>query len=105
MEGNAQRLALVAGGWAWTMFESRKNSQPEKGLEIRTLPTSPLHAMLDELLVYRDYVLIIVLKHNEVMGSEVKKRLGSFFFSEAERKGEVIKRCEIIEQTQSAHPK
>lgn len=59
--------------------------------------------MLDELLVYRDYVLIIVLKHNEVMWQDVKKE-GESFLKDAKRKGESIKRCEIIEQAQYVHP-
>ena len=33
----------------------RKNLKGEKSQKIRTLPTCPVHAMLDELLVYRDY--------------------------------------------------
>ena len=61
------------------MLGSRKNSKRGNCSKIRTVPTTPLHAMLDELLVYRDYVLIIVLKHNEVMGSEVKKGWEVFF--------------------------
>jgi len=62
------------------MLESRKNQKPEKCSKIRTVPTSPLHAVLDELLVYRDYVLIIVLNHNEVMGQEVKEEQKVFFW-------------------------
>jgi len=41
-------------------------------LKIRTLPTCPVHAMLDELRGYRDYVLIIVLKSNDA--SKVKRK-------------------------------
>ena len=60
----SQRFALVACGWAWTMLESRENSKREKYLKIRTLPTRPLHAMLDELLNYRDYDFDYSLKQS-----------------------------------------
>jgi len=33
-----------------------KNLKVGKCLKIRTLPTCPVHALLDELLCYRDYV-------------------------------------------------
>ncbi|MDO9129214.1 MAG: hypothetical protein Q7U34_05040, partial [Anaerolineales bacterium] len=42
----AQRFALLAGGRAWTMLGSRKNSKPEKCLKMATNPTCPVHAML-----------------------------------------------------------
>ena len=37
------------------MLGSRTNLKREKCLKIRTLPTRPVHALLDELLIYRDY--------------------------------------------------
>ena len=48
MQGTAQRFALLAGGWAWKISGRRTNSKPEKCLKIRTLPTRPVHALLDE---------------------------------------------------------
>jgi len=42
----AQRFALLAGGRAWTMLGSRRNSKPEKCLNMVTNPTCPVHAVL-----------------------------------------------------------
>jgi len=57
------------------MLESRKNSKAENCLKIRTLPTRPLHAMLDELLIYRDYDFDYSLKPISMSAmQEVKKR-------------------------------
>jgi len=50
-QASVQRFALLAGGRAWKLFGSRKNPKPEKCLKIRTVPTRPVHALLDELLI------------------------------------------------------
>jgi len=42
----SQRFALLALGRAWIMLESRKNSQPEKCLQMATNPQRPVHAVL-----------------------------------------------------------
>src|SRR6266511_43173 len=41
-----QRFALLAGGRAWTMLGSRKNSKPENYLKLPQDPTCPVHAVL-----------------------------------------------------------
>jgi len=70
----------VSGGWvgvdkAW----EQKKLEGRKCSKIRTLPTRPLHAVLDELLGYGDCVLIIVLKLNQVLEREAKKAVKVLF--------------------------
>jgi len=45
-EMSAQRLALLAPGWAWILSGSRENSKPEKCLKTRQNPRRPVHAVL-----------------------------------------------------------
>jgi hypothetical protein len=42
----AQRFALPACGWAWTLFGSRKNPKPEKCSKMPQNPTRQVHALL-----------------------------------------------------------
>jgi hypothetical protein len=49
------------------MLGGRTNSKPEKSLKIRTLPTRPVHAVLDELLAIGIAFLIIVLNYRAVI--------------------------------------
>ena len=44
----AQRLALLALGRGWILFESRKNSKPEKCSKMPQNPQRPVHALLLE---------------------------------------------------------
>jgi hypothetical protein len=44
--GASQRFALLALGRAWILFESRKNSKPEKYLKMPQNPQRPVHALL-----------------------------------------------------------
>ncbi len=46
LTSSAQRYALLAAGWAWTMFGSRRNSKPEKCLKTATNPRRPVHVLL-----------------------------------------------------------
>ena len=46
MQGTAQRFALPACGRAEILFESRKNSKPEKCLKKPQTPTRQVHALL-----------------------------------------------------------
>jgi len=46
----AQRLALLAGGRAWTLPGSSINSKLENCLEIAQTPTCPVHAVLGAVL-------------------------------------------------------
>jgi hypothetical protein len=53
----AQRFALLAGGRAWILFESRKNSKPEKCLKMPQNPQRPVHALLGCLPAYQNLLL------------------------------------------------
>ena len=79
---------------------SRKSLKVEKSQKIRTLPTRPLHAVLDELFDYRNYVLIIALNKKHVSKLRRRNNSGSFI----QVGGMDVKRCENIEQADSTHP-
>ena len=79
---------------------SRKKLKAEKSQKIRTLPTRPLHAVLDELIDYRNYVLIIALNKNHVSIVRRKKGCGSII----QVQGMEQKRGENIEQAESTLP-
>src|SRR5258705_13775983 len=48
----AQRLALLAGGRAWTLLGSRENSKPEKYLK---MPQNPQHTLLGVVRLNKTY--------------------------------------------------
>jgi hypothetical protein len=72
----------------------------EKSQKIRTLPTRPLHAVLDELFDYRNCDLIIALNKHHV--SNLRSEKGSESFNQGSGMG--AKRRENIEQAESTHP-
>ena len=82
------------------MLGRRKNSKPEKKLENSYSPTRPLHAMLDELLVYRDCVFIIVLKCRAAI-SYCKERRHPLEIWEPREHAE---RGKTDKQAESTHP-
>ncbi len=43
MQGATQRFALLALGWAWILFESRKNPKPENYRKKPQNPQRPVH--------------------------------------------------------------
>ena len=45
-EHNAERFALLAGEWAWTMLIIVGNAEARKMLENAPTPTSQVHAVL-----------------------------------------------------------
>ena len=51
LHGVAQRFALLAGGWAWTMLIIVVNAEARKMLENATNPTSQVHAVLGVFIV------------------------------------------------------
>lgn len=67
------------------MPESRKKMKREKSSKIRTLPTSPLHAVLDELPNIGITFLIIVLNRRAVISK--RKRMVDADLSSGKKKG------------------